>query len=189
MSSIDDESAVIVAALAGDQKAYALLLETHRAAVFHIVNRIVHNDEVARDLVQETFMKAFSSLASYRSEFRFSTWLYKIAANSSIDHLRKRRIQALSLDSPLETSDGQMEIEVPDETNNPELVLVRKQQRFSIEEAIASLPHKYREVIVYRHKDDKSYEEIADLLGIPVGTVKARIFRARELLKRKLKNV
>ena len=185
----NEESAIIAKALAGDQKAYTALVEKHRASVFHVINRIVHNDEIARDLVQETFMKAFSSLASYRSEFRFSTWLYKIAANSSIDHLRKKRIKALSLDRPIDTGDGVMEIEVPDNSFNPELALVRKQQRFSIEEAINSLPPKYCEVIVYRHKDDKSYEEIADLLGIPVGTVKARIFRARELLKRKLKNV
>jgi RNA polymerase sigma factor (sigma-70 family) len=186
---IDDEPAIIAAALNGNQKAYTRLVEAHRTAVFHIVNRIVHNDEAARDLVQETFMKAFASLGSYRSEFRFSTWLYKIAANSSIDYLRKKRIHALSLDAPVETSDGRIEIEIPDETHNPELQLLRKQQRFSIEEAIDSLPPKYCEVIVLRHKDDKPYEEIADLLGIPVGTVKARIFRARELLKRKLKNV
>jgi RNA polymerase sigma factor (sigma-70 family) len=185
---IDDESAIIAAALSGNQKAYTRLVETHRAAVFHIVNRIVHNDEATRDLVQETFMKAFASLGSYRSEFRFSTWLYKIAANSSIDYLRKKRIHALSLDAPVETRDGQIEIEVPDDTHNPELQLLRKQQRISIEEAIDSLPPRYREVIELRHKDDKPYEEIADLLGIPVGTVKARIFRARELLKRKLKN-
>ena len=82
-----------------------------------------------------------------------------------------------------------MELEVADYSYNPEHDLVKKEQRFSIEAAIESLPSKYREVIVYRHKDDKSYEEIADLLGIPVGTVKARIFRARELLKKKLKNV
>jgi RNA polymerase sigma-70 factor (ECF subfamily) len=186
---IEEESAIVAAALSGNQKAYARLVETHRVAVFHIVNRIVRNDEAARDLVQETFMKAFTSLGSYRSEFRFSTWLYKIAANSSIDYLRKKRIHALSLDAPMETSDGQMEIEVPDETHNPEMQLVRKQQRFSIDEAINSLPPKYREVIELRHKDDKPYEEIADLLGIPVGTVKARIFRARELLKQKLKNL
>ncbi len=185
----DDESRIIADALAGDQKAYAALVDKHRAAVFHIIFRIVHHEEIANDLVQETFMKAFASLASYRSEYRFSTWLYKIAANSSIDHLRKKRIQALSLDRPVDTGDGTMEIEVPDNSFNPELALVRKQQRFSIEEAIEALPPKYREVIVFRHKDDKSYEEIADLLGIPVGTVKARIFRARELLKRKLKNI
>ena len=186
---IDDESAIISAALDGNQKAYTQLVEAHRAAVYHIVNRIIHNDEATRDLVQETFMKAFASLGSYRSEFRFSTWLYKIAANSSIDYLRKKRIHALSLDAPVETRDGQIEIEVPDDTHNPELQLLRKQQRFSIEEAINSLPPKYREVIVLRHKDDKPYEEIADLLGIPVGTVKARIFRARELLKQKLRHL
>jgi len=189
MENLQDEDIIISRALSGDQKAYTALVDRHRAAIFHIINRMVHNDEAARDLVQETFMKAFSSLASYRSEFRFSTWLYKIAANSSIDFLRRKRIQALSLDRPLETADGSVEIEVPDYKYHPERDLVKKQQRFSIEEAIGSLPDKYREVIIYRHKDDKSYEEIADLLGIPVGTVKARIFRARELLKKKLRNI
>ena len=185
----EDESVLIAEALAGDQKAYAALMDRHRAAIFHIVNRIVRNEEAARDLVQETFMKAFAALATYRSEYKFSTWLYKIAANASIDHLRKQRLQALSLDRPLETADGSVEIEVPDYSFHPERELERKQQRLSIDEAIEALPPKYREVIVYRHKDDKSYEEIADLLGVPVGTVKARIFRARELLKKKLKHL
>ncbi|RKX23379.1 MAG: RNA polymerase subunit sigma-24, partial [Candidatus Zixiibacteriota bacterium] len=185
----DEEDLIIGKALAGSQQAYTTLVDRHRAAVFHIINRMVRNEEAARDLVQETFMKAFTSLASYRSEFRFSTWLYKIAANSSIDYLRKKRIKALSLDRPLVTEDGTVEMEVPDYSYHPERDLVRKQQRFSIEEAIDSLPDKYREVIIYRHKDDKPYGEIADLLCIPVGTVKARIFRARELLKKKLKNI
>ena len=185
----NDETVLIANALGGDQKAYTALVNQHRKAVFHIINKIVRNDDVANDLVQETFMKAFASLAMYRSEYRFSTWLYKIAANASIDYLRKRRIQALSLDRPLENKDGEVEFEVPDYSYHPERDLERKEQRFSIEEAIESLPDKYREVIIYRHKDDKSYEEIADLLDIPVGTVKARIFRARELLKKKLKRV
>ena len=185
----DEESVKIAEALAGDQKAYEFLVSKHRAAIFHIINRIVRNEDAANDLVQETFMKAFSSLPSYRSEYRFSTWLYKIAANSSIDFLRKRRIQALSLDRPMETEDGQVEIEVADYSFHPEKDLERKEKRFTIEEAIDSLPVKYREVIIYRHKDDKSYEEIADLLNIPVGTVKARIFRARELLKKKLRHI
>lgn len=184
-----DDEKLIASALSGDQKAYTALVNQHKAAIFHIINKIVRNDEAAHDLVQETFMKAFSSLASYRSEYRFSTWLYKIAANASIDYLRKRRIQALSLDRPMETRDGTLEIEVPDYSYHPERDLMRKEQRFSIEEAIDSLPKKYREVIVFRHKEDKSYEEIADLLGIPVGTVKARIFRARELLKKKLRHL
>lgn len=164
-------------------------MERHRNSVYFVVYKIVRHEETANDLVQETFMKAFSSLASYRSEYKFSTWLYKIASNASIDHLRKKRINALSLDQTLETQDGTREIEVADTSYHPEKDLERKQQRFSIDEAIESLPDKYREVIIYRHKDDKSYEEIADLLNIPVGTVKARIFRARELLKKRLKSL
>lgn len=184
----ESEIALIGRALDGDQRAYTELTQRFSAAVFQIVFKIVRDRETAADLVQETFMKAFSSLASYRSEFRFSTWLYKIAANSSIDHLRKKRIQALSLDRKIETKDGSVEIQIPDYSYHPGQTLERKEQRNFIEEAINSLPAKYREVIVYRHKEDKSYEEIADQLSIPVGTVKARIFRARELLKKKLKD-
>ncbi len=132
-------------------------------------------------------MKAFSSLATYRSEFKFSTWLYRIAANSAIDYLRKQRIKMLSLDSPPDNLDGPVDIEVPDNSYNPERDLVERERRLSINEAIDSLPDKYRLVIMYRHKDDKSYDEIAEALGIPIGTVKARIFRARELLKKKLR--
>lgn len=187
MREIENEQ--IARALKGDQKAYRQLTERHQKAVYHIAFKIVRDSEVAADLTQETFMKAFSSLASYRSEFRFSTWLYKIAANSSIDFLRKKRIQVLSLDREIETKDGKMEFEIPDYSYHPGINLERKEQRHGIEEAIKSLPDKYREVIIYRHKDDKSYEEIADLLDIPVGTVKARIFRARELLKKKLYSI
>ena len=183
------DSQLIAEAIQGSQKAYAVLEGRYKTAIFHIVLKIVRDQETANDLVQETFMKAFSALASYRSEYRFSTWLYKIAANSSIDFLRKKRIKALSLDKEIDTGDGKVEIEIPDYTYHPERDLVRKQQRFTINEAIDSLPDKYREVIVHRHQEDKSYEEIADLLGIPVGTVKARIFRARELLKKKLRGI
>jgi len=175
-------------ALKGDQQAYKLLLERHRHAIYHIAFKIVHNREEAADLVQETFMKAFGSLNTYRFEYRFSTWLYRIAANSAIDFLRKRKIEALSLDRPMETKDGTVELQLPDWTHNPEFDYTRKQRRISIDEAIDSLPDKYRQVIVFRHTDDKTYEEIAKILDVPVGTVKARIFRARELLKKKLKN-
>jgi len=140
----------------------------HRRAIHHIIAKLVHNREEVRDLVQETFIKAFNSLESYRKEYRFTTWLYKIAANNSIDYLRKKKIESLSLDRP---------------------DLVKKEKRLSITEAIDSLPPKYREVIVLRHQEDKSYEEISGILSIPIGTVKARIFRARELLKKKLKSL
>lgn len=187
MPEIDDK--LIREALKGDQKAFRSLVDRHQGSVFHIIFRIVRDKEVASDLVQETFMKAFSSLKSYRSEFRFSTWLYKIAANSSIDFLRKKRIQALSLDNPIKTNDGEVAIEVPDYSHHPEEELVRRERAVSIKEAIDGLPEKYRRVIIARHREEKSYEDIATELGLPVGTVKARIFRARELLKKRLRGI
>jgi RNA polymerase sigma-70 factor (ECF subfamily) len=183
------EEALIRQALDGDQKAYQTLFESHKQAIFHIIVKIVHNNEEAQDLVQETFIKAFGSLKSYNPTYRFTTWLYKIAANSSIDYIRKRRIQTYSLDQPMDTGDGQVSVEVPDMSYHPERDLSAKRQHISIAEAIESLPEKYREVIIKRHQEDKSYEEIANLLHVPVGTVKARIFRAREFLKKKLKSL
>jgi RNA polymerase sigma factor (sigma-70 family) len=185
----ESEDALIQQALGGDQKAYQLLFDAHKQAIFHIIVKIVRNDEEAQDLVQETFIKAFGSLKSYNPTYRFTTWLYKIAANSSIDYIRKRKLQTYSLDQPLNTKDGQVTVEVPDMSYHPERDLSAKQQHISISEAIKSLPDKYREVIIKRHQEDKSYEEIAESLHVPVGTVKARIFRARELLKKKLKSL
>ncbi|MEW5875166.1 MAG: sigma-70 family RNA polymerase sigma factor [Candidatus Zixiibacteriota bacterium] len=188
MAETTDEG-LIKDALAGDQRAYRELLNRHRQSIYHVIFKIIRNPDEASDLVQETFMKAFGSLNSYRFEYRFSTWLYKIAANNAIDYLRKKRIDALSLDKPIETKDGEVGFEIPDWTHNPEEELFRRRQAVTIQEAIESLPPKYREVIQLRHQQEKSYEEIADQLGLPVGTVKARIFRARELLKKKLKSI
>jgi RNA polymerase sigma-70 factor, ECF subfamily len=185
-TSLSDEE-LISNALNGEQKAYQDLLFRYQRTVFHIVIKIIRNSEDAQDLVQETFMRAFNTLASYRSEFRFSTWLCKIAANCSIDYLRKKKIKAFSMDKRFETKDGSVEVELEDKSANPEEYFLRKQKLISIEEAISALPPKYKEVIVYRHHDDKSYEEISRIMNIPIGTVKARIFRARELLKKKLK--
>jgi RNA polymerase sigma factor (sigma-70 family) len=185
---LESEQALVTSALNGDQKAYKALFEMYRQAIFHITVKIVRNPDEANDLVQETFIKAFGSLKTYDHNYRFSTWLYKIAANSSIDFLRKRKIDALSLDKPIATSDGDVQMEIPDNTYNPEHDLRNRERSGGIEDAIESLPEKYKEVIVLRHKEDRSYEEIASMLKVPVGTVKARIFRARELLKKKLKS-
>jgi len=166
-----------------------VLFEKYKKAIFHIAFKIVRNNEEAQDLVQETFIKAFSSLKSYNPDYRFTTWLYKIVANSSIDHIRKKRIDAFSLNQPLSTKDGEVSVEVPDMSFNPERDLTFKQTQLSISEAIDSLPEKYKQVIIMRHQQDESYEDIAKILKVPVGTVKARIFRARELLKKKLKSL
>jgi len=182
-----NDQELIEQALGGEQTAYRELMNRHKTTIFHIIMKIVRDSEITADLVQETFMKAFTSLATYRSEYKFSTWLYRIGANCAIDYLRKQRIKTLSLNAPAEFSESQAEFDVPDNSYNPEKDLINQQRRFSINEAIESLPEKYRKVITYRHKDNKSYEEIASALDIPIGTVKARIFRARELLKKKLR--
>lgn len=187
--TVNPDDKLIAEARKGNQRAYWTLVNRHQKTVYHVAHKIVRNDETAEDITQETFMKAFSALASYRSEYRFSTWLCKIAANTSIDHLRKKRIQALSLDREIETSEGTVEFEIADYSFHPERELEAKQKRITIDEAINSLPERYKQVILFRHRDDKSYEEIADLLSVPVGTIKARIFRARELLKKSLKSL
>lgn len=183
----DDE--LIRRALEGDQQACTVLVERYRGALYHIVVKMVRRPEEAEDLVQEAFIKAFGALGSYRFEYRFSTWLYKIAANCAIDFLRKRRIDALSLDRPVATADGEIQVELADWTYNPEETLHKHRQRVSIAAAIEALPEKYKEVILMRHSQDLSYHEIARQLDVPVGTVKARIFRARELLKKQLKGI
>ena len=183
----EEDQGLVDQALSGDQKAFCFLLKKHQSAIYHVIFKLVRNKEDALDLVQETFVKAFRSLSSYKKEYRLTTWLYKIAANCSIDYLRKKKIDTFSLDKPLETKEGSVYMEVPDWSYNPESDLVSTEKRVTIEEAIESLPNKYKEVVIYRHKEDKSYREIAKILKVPVGTIKARIFRARELLKKKLK--
>jgi RNA polymerase sigma-70 factor (ECF subfamily) len=149
---------------------------------------MVRDKQEVADLVQESFIKAFDSLESYSSSFAFSTWLYKIATNHTIDYLRRKRLPTFSIDQPMETGDGEIEYEVADTTYRPDRHLVEDQRRNLIQEAIDALPPKYYRVIVMRHQQEKSYEEIARELDLPLGTVKAHIFRAREMLYKYLRN-
>ncbi|MFC1733046.1 RNA polymerase sigma factor [candidate division KSB1 bacterium] len=183
-----DDAAIVRKALNGNQDAFTQLLKKYRGAIYSLVLKMVKNKEEADDLVQETFIKAFGALSSFNAEFAFSTWLFKIASNNCIDYLRKKRLQTLSLDKPVESKDGQVTKEFADPIVNPEMQLIQTEKSSIIDVAIESLPKKYRIVIVMRHKEEKSYEEIAKILCIPLGTVKARIFRAREKLKKYLKD-
>jgi RNA polymerase sigma-70 factor (ECF subfamily) len=180
---------LIQQALAGDQGAFAELLNRHKRLAFKLALGIVKDPTEADDLVQESFIKAFKSLSHYNPQYAFTTWLCKIVSNHCLDHLRRRKIQVFSLEEPIQGKDGSIKREIPDWTLNPEWQFVRKQRMISIDQAIDSLPPRYRRVIILRHKEDRSYDEISRMLGIPLGTVKAQIFRARELLKKKLKGL
>jgi RNA polymerase sigma-70 factor (ECF subfamily) len=181
--------ALIEKALAGDQEAFTQLLKRHKRLAYQLAVGIVKNPTLADDLVQESFIKAFAALDRYNPQYAFTTWLCKIVTNHCLDHLRRKKIQACSLDEPIEGRGGPIRREIADWSRNPEWLLLRKQRTLSIDQAIDSLPDRYRRVIVLRHKEDRSYEDIADILNIPLGTVKAQIFRARELLKKKLKGL
>jgi RNA polymerase sigma factor (sigma-70 family) len=179
---------LIQKALENDQQAYAEIVSRFRNQIFNFVLGMVKDRAEAEDLTQESFIKAFRALATFNSEYAFSTWLYKIAANNCIDHFRKKRLVTYSLDAPINAKDGELKRDFPDKQQGPEGGLISKEKSVQIQQAIDSLPEKYRIAIMLRHKQDKSYEEIAEELDIPLGTVKVRIFRAREMLKLKLRD-
>jgi RNA polymerase sigma factor (sigma-70 family) len=188
-ASSEQDRALVEAALAGRQSAYEQLLGKYREPLHRHVTRMVRDKGQVDDLVQEAFIKAFSSLGSYSAEFAFSTWLYKIATNHTIDHLRRKKLATVSMDRPPGREDGdERQIEVPDQTYRPDRHVMEDQQRALIHEAIARLPEKYHRVIVMRHQQEMSYEEIAEELDLPLGTVKAHIFRARALLYKHLRD-
>jgi RNA polymerase sigma-70 factor (ECF subfamily) len=180
---------LIQKALQGDQVAFADIVEKYRGKIYGLILRMVKNRVEAEDLTQETFIKAFNSLATFNSDYAFSTWLYKIAVNNCIDHFRKKRLKTYPIDTPIQVKDGQVQRDFADpHMVGPEKKLISKERNSLIEDAIAELPEKYRQAIILRHSKDRSYEEIAEALDIPLGTVKVRIFRAREMLKKALRD-
>lgn len=180
--------AVVQRAIGGDQIAFRILFDKYRQPLYYHVLKLVRDKEIIEDLLQEIFLKAFDNIASFNPEYAFSTWLYRITTNHSIDFLRKKKLKTLSLDEPIQTKDGNMSIEIEDESSTADDLVMRKQRARILKEALDSLPDKYRDIIRMRHIDELSYQEIAELLDLPLGTVKAHIFRARELLYKSLKD-
>lgn len=172
----------------GDQQAFKELFEKYKQPLYYHILKMVHRSDVVEDLQQEVFLKAFDNIYSYNSGFAFSTWLYRITTNHTIDYLRKKRLKTMSIDDPIKTKDGEVGIDVPDEDAESDDLVMQKQRSAIIKQALESLPEKYRMVIQYRHMEELSYQEIADLMDLPLGTIKAHIFRAREMLYKYLKD-
>ncbi len=174
-------------AIEGDQDAFSWLMKKYKGPLYNLIYRMVNEKNEVEDLVQEAFIKAFNSLKNYNQEFAFSTWLYRIAMNNTIDYLRKKKIETFSIyqeDDEEETN----EYEIPDLTYSADAQLILEQRQQIINDAIDSLPEKYKKIIELRHKEELSYEEISEILHLPIGTVKAHLFRARELLNKFLKD-
>ena len=176
-------------AIDGQQQAYATLMNRYRGAIQQMMYKMVGNHEDAADLTQEAFTKAFNKLPSYEPRYAFSTWLFKIATNNCIDHIRKKRLVTLSIDETIkEDSDQQFSFNIKSGAHDPEEKLVRQQRSRMMRLLIGQLSLKYRQMIEMRFFQELSYDEIATELGIPLGTVKAQLFRAKEMLHNPLKN-
>jgi RNA polymerase sigma-70 factor (ECF subfamily) len=182
----EEDRELITRARNGDEAAYRVLLHKYERAVFNICLRMVRNREEAEDLAQEAFMKVFAMLDRYNPSYAFSNWLFKITSNLCIDSIRKRRVSTLPMDAPMQSDQGEFERQYESPDDNPSQVLDKSEKMKLLAMAIDDLPEHYRIMIVLRHQQDLSYEEIAQSLDVPLGTVKARIHRAREMLKQRL---
>ena len=181
-----DDRAVVEAVLRGQQHRFADLVGRYQTQIVNYVCRMLGNYEDAVDLSQDVFLKAYSALGSYRPQYPFAAWLFRIARNAAIDEIRKRRLLTVSLDAPVEFEDGSAGREVESEGRNPQDSYLGLEFADRVSTAINGLPEKYREPIVLRHAAELSYEEIAEALELPLGTVKTRIFRARDALRKSL---
>ena len=181
LSAADAE--LVVRALSGREDGFEELVRRYQRPIVAYVYRMVGDYDAALDLAQEVFIKVYNSLGRYRPEFKFSTWIYRIAHNAAIDHLR--RVGASRTEEMTVEGEGGNTFEKPlaSKAPTPEQETERGERRAEIEEVVGQLPHAYRELIVLRHSHDLSYDEIAEVTGLPLGTVKNRIFRAREAMR------
>ena len=181
-----EEAGLIRRCLAGDEKAYRELVERYQAQVYSVALRMVRRSEDAEDLTQETFVRMFRALSRYDPTRPFAAWLFTIASRLCIDHIRRRRVSPISLTQRERGTEEEYEIEVEDPGLGPEEVAVHAEESRRAADLIDSLPPHYRIVVILRHVQDLSYEEIAEALHLPLGTVKARIHRARALLRARI---
>lgn len=180
---------LVASAASGIEGGFEELVRRYQRPISAYVYRMVGDYETALDLTQEIFIKIYGSLSRYRPEFKFSTWIYKIAHNAAIDHLRRGSGRERSLTSGSGGSDSdQYDLPIESGGLTPEQQSEREERRVEIESVVRSLPTAYRELIVLRHSQDLTYEEIVDVTGLPLGTVKNRLFRARDLMRQQFLN-
>jgi RNA polymerase sigma factor (sigma-70 family) len=171
----------------GDQKAYAELLSRYRDAIYYMLIKMVNNASDAEDLTIEAFGKAFKNIQQYTPNYAFSTWLFKIATNNCIDFIRKKKTLTVSLDQNDDDPD-KMSQDIMAPILDPEEEMIKEQKQKLMREIVSKLKPRYRKLIELRYFKEYSYEEIAEELELPIGTVKAQLFRARELLYNVLKH-
>lgn len=173
----------------GDEKAYAELMQRYKKPVYHMILKMVRNVDDAEDLTIEAFAKAFRNLKKFNPEFTFSTWLFRIATNNCIDFIRKKKLDTMSISNTFKDDHGDsIDIDIKDGNLNPQEEAIKSEKVDIIQTIVTKLPPKYQILVKLRYFEELSYEEIAAELGAPLGTVKAQLHRARELLYDLIKN-
>jgi RNA polymerase sigma-70 factor (ECF subfamily) len=172
---------LIVSAIGGREDGFEELVRRYQRPITGYVYRMLSDYDAALDVTQEVFIKVYNSLERYSSDYKFSTWLYRIAHNAAIDYMRRNSMNTQSLET--ETSDGSFQLQIEDARANPEQQREQTEWRNEIDAVVKCLPIAYRDLIVLRHSRDMSYDEISEITGLPLGTVKNRLFRAREMMR------
>jgi RNA polymerase sigma-70 factor (ECF subfamily) len=186
--AVHDYKLVCAAVQESDQKAYAELMQRYKDSIYFMLLKMVNNRDDADDLTIEAFGKAFKNLHQYTPDYAFSTWLFKIATNNCIDFIRRKRKMTFSIDKGFENDEGQEStFELKSSTLDPEEKMIKKQKAVLMRDIVEKLKPRYRRLVELRYFQERSYEEIATELQLPLGTVKAQLFRAREFLYQILK--
>jgi len=180
---MDEDKELIQRTLNGEEEAFAMIIRKYQRPLFNYIGRMVGEREMALDFTQEVFVKTYSSLHTYKPQYKFRAWLFKIASNFIIDYWRKRKLDTFSFDQPHTWDQDRPSYEIPDN----ELSVVSKyelsQIRKKIENALGKIPPSLRELFVWRHINDFSYDEMAEIKDLPVGTIKNRVFQAKEMIR------
>ncbi len=181
--ALKDFGLIDKATVGGDEKAFAELMERYKKPVYHMILKMVRNVDDAEDLTIEAFAKAFKNLHKFKKDFTFSTWLFRIATNNTIDFIRKKRLETFSLNTSFTDDSGDaVNIDVEDKNLTPDEETIKTQKIELVRMFVDKLPAKYQRLVRLRYFDELSYEEIAQEIEAPLGTVKAQLHRARELM-------
>lgn len=186
--SQEEDIRVVNDILNGNEQSYNILQKKYRRQLASAIRKMIKDEDDIDDLTQDTFIKIFRALPSYQPSYLFTSWIFRIASNTCIDFLRKKRFTTISLNQQSNNSDDDYILEIEDNSYQPEIELVISERKNILLNAVNELPENYREIIKLRHTEDLDYKEISERLNLPLGTVKAHLFRARKILLERLKN-
>lgn len=180
---MEDEKKLIKKSISGDVESFEILISRYQKMAYNVAYRIMGNEEDAKDMAQESFIKIFKYIKNFRMDSSFSTWMYRIVMNTCKDELRKKKLKVISIDKTIDTGDGSMQMDIEDSSRTPEQLLESKETSEEVQNALLQISENNRIVVVLRDIKGFSYSEISEIIDVPVGTIKSRINRGRQELK------